>query len=78
MNEPAEAHIAHDCPSEFDDLLFCVEPQEVIEHLLVDVVVIDEEPLRIPERRFLSIAKVLVAPRSNLRDRLFFQGFESP
>ena len=78
VDQPAEAHVAHDRPPEFNDLLFRVVAKQVVEQFLVDVVVVDEEPLRVGECRLLRLAEVLVAPRPDLGDGLFLQCFESP
>ena len=78
VDQPAEAHVAHDRPPEFNDLLFGVVAKQVFEQILVDVVVVDEEPLRVGECGLLRCAEVLVAPRPDLGDSLFLKCFESP
>lgn len=78
VDQPAEAHVAHDRPAELNDLFFRVVAEEVVEQLVIDVVVVDKEPFRVRERRLLGLGEVLVAPRPDLRDRLLFQGLQSP
>ena len=60
MDEPPEAHVADDGPAEFDDLLFAVVLEQVIEEVLVDVGVVDEEAFGVGEGGLLGIGEVRV------------------
>ena len=53
MNQSAVAHERDDRPAQLDDLLGREVLSEIVEHFLVNVVVIDEETLRIAQRRLV-------------------------
>lgn len=78
MDQPAEAHVAHDGPAELDHLLFAVGRQQFVEKRLVDVLVVDVEPLSEVEGGLLGVAEVLVAPGRDLRDGRFFERVPFP
>ncbi|MCY4392351.1 MAG: hypothetical protein OXE43_09895 [Chloroflexi bacterium] len=78
MDQPPVTQVAHDRPADLEDLLLGEVLPELIEQLAVDVGVVDEQPLRIVERRLLRLAEVLVAPRRNLADGGLLEGVTFP
>lgn len=63
MDEAAKAEVAHNRPAQFDHLFLRVVLQQFIEERLVDVLVVDDEPLGVVERGLLALREVLLAPR---------------
>ena len=78
MDQPPEAEVAHDRPADLHDLLLGVVLEELVEQRLVDVVVVDEEALRVVEGCLLGLAEILVAPGRDLLDRLLLESFTFP
>ena len=68
VDQAAVTHERNDRPTEFHDLLGREVRAEVVEHLLVDVVVVDEQALRVAQGGFLVSAKVAGRPITNLSD----------
>ena len=78
MDQASVTQVAHDRPADLEDLLLGEVLPKLIEQLAVDVGVVDEQPLRIVERRLLRLAEVLVAPRRNLADGGLLEGVTFP
>ena len=78
MDQASVTQVAHDRPADLEDLLLGEVLAELIEQLAVDVGVVDEQPLRIVERRLLRLAEILVAPRRNLADGGLLEGVTFP
>lgn len=75
MDEPPEAKVADDGPADLDDLLLGVVLEEVIEHRLIDVVVVDEQALGVTEGGLLGLGEVLVSPAADLRYGCLVEAF---
>lgn len=78
MDEAAEPEVTHDSPTQLDDLLLAVVLQQFVEQALVDVLVVDDEPLCVVQRGFLGLGEVLLAPCGDFRDRALIKGFCFP
>jgi hypothetical protein len=78
VDQAAVAHVADDGPAEFEDLLFGVVLEEFVEEVLVDVGVVDEQPLRVVKGGFLGRGEVLVAPGADAGDGFLFEGVPFP
>lgn len=78
MDQASEAHVAHDGPAQFDDLFLCIEFEELVEQLLVDVGVVDEQTLGVVEGGLLGGGEVLVAPGADFGDRALFERVSFP
>ena len=68
MDQTAVAHEGDDGPAEFNDRLGCEVGSELVEHFLVDVVVVDEETLRVAKSGLFVGAEVSLGPVANLGD----------
>jgi hypothetical protein len=78
VDEPAIPEVANDRPPQFEDLRFAVVLAEFVEELVVDVLVVDHEPLGVVERRLLRVAEVGIGPAADFRDGLLFEGLPFP
>ena len=78
MDEPPKAHVADDRPADLHDLLLRVGLQKLVEQRLVDVLVVDVEPLGVVESCLLGGREVGVAPAANLRDGALVEAVISP
>lgn len=74
MNQFPVGHIGHDGPAQFQDLLRAKVLVEVVEQGLVDVLVVEDQPLGVGQRRFLARAEVRVAPAVDPAGGGFVQG----
>ena len=73
VDQATEAHERDDRPTQFHDLLGREVRAEIVEHLLVDVVVVDEEALRVAKGGFFVGAEVASRPVTNLGDGSFVE-----
>jgi|GEM_PF-5107391 hypothetical protein len=73
MNEASERHVRGDGPTQFDDLLGGEVLLHVVEHLTVDVLVVDEETFGVAQGGLFAGREVGVGPLLDLADDLFLK-----
>ncbi len=75
VDQAAKGHIRSDGPAEFDDLLGGEVLLHVVEHLAVDVLMVDEEAFGVAEGGLFAGREVRVGPLCDLADGLFLKTF---
>ena len=73
VNQAPVPHVRHDRPAELHDLLRREVPREIVEQFLVDVLMVDVQPLGVTERRLLTIREVAIGPVRDLRNDFLFE-----